>query len=83
MPMDTRFDLAKSDRNVQEWGLPFTMVLDFEWDSAVIEEHVRVDDGERRRRAFGYTGGRLFALVFAPRAEKYMASACARRIRER
>ncbi|WP_150690189.1 BrnT family toxin [Pandoraea communis] len=33
--MDISFDPAKSDRNVQERGLPFTMAQDFEWDSAV------------------------------------------------
>ena len=70
MPMDISFDPAKSDRNVQERGLPFTMAQDFEWDSAVIEEDVRVDYGERRYQAFGYIGDRLFALVFTPRAEK-------------
>lgn len=36
----------------------------------MIEEDVRVDYGERRYRAFGYIGERLFALVFTHRAEK-------------
>lgn len=36
MPMDISFDPAKSDRNVQERGLPFTMAQDFERDSAVV-----------------------------------------------
>lgn len=70
MPLDISFDPTKSDRNVQERGLPFTMAQDFEWDSAVIEEDVRVDYGERRYPAFGYIGDRLFALAFTPRAKK-------------
>lgn len=68
--MEISFDPAKSERNVRERGGAFTMAREFEWDSAVIEEDVRVDYGERRYCAFGYIAERLFALVFTPRAEK-------------
>lgn len=36
MPMNISFDPARSDRNVQERGLPFTMAQDVEWDSVVV-----------------------------------------------
>ncbi|WP_345740190.1 BrnA antitoxin family protein [Pandoraea apista] len=55
---------------LRERGLPFTVAQDVEWDSAVIEEEVLADYGERRYWAFGQIGDRLFALAFVARTEK-------------
>jgi len=40
-----------------------------DWQQAVIVEDTRKDYGERRFRAFGMIGERLFAVVFTPRAD--------------
>lgn len=65
--MKLTFDTAKNARNIQERGLPFTMVESFDWQHAVIMEDTRQDYGERRFRAFGRIEDRLFAVVFTPR----------------
>ncbi|MCQ8117921.1 BrnT family toxin [Methylomonas rosea] len=65
--MRLTFDPAKNARNIQERGLPFTMVENFDWQHALIMEDTRQDYGERRFRAFGKIEDRLFAVVFTPR----------------
>ena len=44
--MEISFDPAKSQRNVTDRGLPFTLVEQFDWSGAIIEEDVRQDYGE-------------------------------------
>ncbi|MFO1219269.1 MAG: BrnT family toxin [Burkholderiaceae bacterium] len=66
--MEVSFDLAKSERNVRERGLPFSLVEQLDWSSAVIEEDTRRAYGERRLRVLGFISGRLHAVVFTPRA---------------
>jgi uncharacterized DUF497 family protein len=61
------FDSAKSARNVVERGLPFELVAELEWDSAVVTLATRRDYGEPRFRVFGDLGGRLHAAVITPR----------------
>ena len=61
------FDPAKSERNNLERGLPFSLVAQFDWSDALIEEDRRRDYGERRYRALGFIGERLHALVFTLR----------------
>ena len=39
--MEISFDPAKSERNVTDRGLPFTLVEQMEWPGAVIKEDVR------------------------------------------
>jgi uncharacterized DUF497 family protein len=68
--MEISFDPAKSERNVTDRGLPFTLVEQMEWSGAVIKEDVRKNYGERRYLALGMIGGRLHAVVFTPRADK-------------
>ena len=68
--MEISFDSAKSERNVIDRGLPFTLVGQMEWLGAVIKEDVRKSYGERRYLALGMIGGRLHAVVFTPRADK-------------
>ena len=68
--MEISFDSAKSDRNVTDRGLPFTLLEQMEWSGAVIKEDVRKNYGERRYLAIGMIGDRLHAVVFTPRADK-------------
>jgi uncharacterized DUF497 family protein len=46
--MEISFDSAKSERNVTDRGLPFTLVEQMEWSGAVIKEDVRKNYSERR-----------------------------------
>jgi uncharacterized protein len=68
--VNVSFDPPKNERNVVERGLPFSLVDALDWSSAVIEEDVRKDYGERRFRVLGRIGDRLHAVVFTPRAGK-------------
>ncbi len=51
--MDITFDPLKNARNVAERGLSFELVAKLDWDTAIAEEDVRKDYGERRVRVFG------------------------------
>lgn len=64
------FDVAKSERNEQERGLPFSLAEQFEWSSALIKKDDRKNYGEVRYQAIGFIGHRLHALVFTPRLGK-------------
>lgn len=63
------FDPPKNAANIQNRGLPFQRVEELDWASAVIIEDTRHDYGEKRFRAFGYIGERLYAVVFTPRGD--------------
>lgn len=68
--MEVTFDPTKNQRNEQERGLPFSLVEQLDWASAIIKEDTRKDYGERRFRVLGFIGKRLHAVVFTPRAGK-------------
>ena len=68
--MEISYDSVKSDRNLTDRGLPFTLLKQMEWSGAVIKEDVRKNYGERRYLALGMIGDRLHAVVFTPRADK-------------
>lgn len=68
--MEISFDPSKNERNLADRGLPFTLVEQLDWSSAIIEEDVRKNYGESRYLALGLIDGRLHALVFTPRAGK-------------
>ena len=70
MNQDISFDPAKSHRNQVERGLPFSLVLDLDWISALIKEDTRRDYGERRLQVLGLIRGRLHAMVFTPRHDR-------------
>ena len=70
MSQDISFDPDKSHRNEVERGLPFSLVLDLDWSSALIKEDTRRDYGERRLQVLGLIHGRLHAMVFTPRHDK-------------
>jgi uncharacterized DUF497 family protein len=57
--MRISFDPVKNARNVAERGLPFQLVADLEWETAVIWPDERRDYGERRMRVLAYLGARL------------------------
>ncbi len=65
--MPVTFDPAKSERNVAERGIPFSMASDFDWSTALVAEDTRRNYGERRFQAVGFIGERLHVLVFTPR----------------
>lgn len=67
--MQVTFDPAKNAKNITERGLPFRMAEEVDWSQAVIIEDTRKDYGEKRWRAFGYIGERLFAVVFTTRGD--------------
>lgn len=46
--MKISFDPAKSDHNMSERGLPFTLIEQMEWSGAVIKEDTRKNYGESR-----------------------------------
>lgn len=65
--MEIEFDPAKNERNIQERGLSFDLVADFDFDTAVIRPDTRHDYGEARYQAFGLIGQRLCFLAFSLR----------------
>ena len=62
--MDIEFDPAKSQENERRRGLPFSMVADFEFETALIIEDARIDYGERRWIALGLIARRAFVVAF-------------------
>ncbi|MFM6992372.1 MAG: BrnT family toxin [Rhodoferax sp.] len=70
MYFDISFDPLKSLRNEVERGLPFSLVMRLEWESALIKEDTRKDYSEQRFRVLGLIDGRLHGMVFTPRADK-------------
>jgi uncharacterized DUF497 family protein len=68
--MDITFDPLKNARNVAERGLSFELVAELDWDTAIAEEDVRKDYGERRVRVFGFLGPRLHVAVITMRGDR-------------
>ncbi|MFA7532653.1 MAG: BrnT family toxin [Castellaniella sp.] len=62
--MKIEFDPQKSDTNVQERGLSFALVEQFDFETALFKIDDRHDYGEVRIRALGRIGDRVHALVF-------------------
>jgi uncharacterized protein len=67
--MRITFDPAKNDRNVVERGLPFELVADLDWDTAVSVEDTRKDYGERRLRVLALLDRRLHVAVITQRGD--------------
>lgn len=65
--MEIEYDPEKNERNIQERGLPFDLVADFDFDTAVIKLDTRRDYDEARYQAFGLIGHRLYFLAFSLR----------------
>lgn len=61
------FDPKKSARNAAQRGLPFDLVDQLEWTTALIVEDRRRDYGEVRLQVLALMEGRLYAAVVTPR----------------
>jgi uncharacterized protein (DUF4415 family)/uncharacterized DUF497 family protein len=61
-----KFAAAKSERNARERGLPFHLVEELDWGSAVYSEDVRFPYPEARFIALGFIGARLYVVCFTP-----------------
>ena len=64
--MKIDFDQRKSRKNEDARGLSFNQAANFEWETAVYSEDLRLDYPERRFVAMGYLGERLHILCFTP-----------------
>lgn len=62
--MEITYDPAKNATNIEQRGLSFDRVADFDFETALFSVDDRQDYGETRYRGFGYLDGRLHALVF-------------------
>jgi uncharacterized DUF497 family protein len=69
MVMKITFDPAKNARNIRERGLPFDLVADLDWDTAIAREDRRRDYGERRIQVLGMIGMRLHVAVVTWRGD--------------
>ena len=67
--MKIEFDQAKSERNVQLRGLPFSLVGEFDFEKAQIAEDDRRDYGETRLRAVGPLAGLIAVVIFTIRED--------------
>jgi uncharacterized protein len=65
--MDISFDPAKNVRNIDVHGISLERAKEFQWETAVNREDARFDYGERRYRAFGLIGSRVYVLIYTPR----------------
>ncbi|PPQ31325.1 BrnT family toxin [Rhodopila globiformis] len=61
--MKITFDPAKNARNILERDLPFDLVANLDWDTAIAREDRRRDYGERRMQVLGLIGVRLHVAV--------------------
>lgn len=62
--MEITFNPAKNALNIEQRGLPFEQVVDFEFETALFSQDLRREYGEARIRALGYFKQRVHALVF-------------------
>ena len=67
--MKIDFDPNKSKKTLEERGLAFDAVVDFEWESAILREDTRKTYPERRFVAAGNINGRLHIICFTPITE--------------
>ena len=47
-------------------GYPFDRAIEFDWETAIYSEDIRLSYPERRFVAMGYLGDRLHVLCFTP-----------------
>ncbi len=62
--MEITFDRPKNLYNINNRNLSFDEAVNFDFETASYTIDKRKDYGEIRRRAIGYLGNRLHALVF-------------------
>lgn len=73
--MQITYDPAKDARNVEERGLPFALVRDFEWSTALIVEDDRFDYGECRYRDGIHRGSAACRSVHPTGGARFTSSA--------
>jgi uncharacterized protein len=64
--MKIEFDPAKNAKNIQQRGLSFERVAEFDFLNAAYLTDNRFDYGEIRQIAVGYLDNRLHVLCFLP-----------------
>jgi hypothetical protein len=62
--LEFEFDPAESEENERLRGLPFSMVSDFDFETALIAEDTRSDYGEHRWIAPGLIAQRAYVVAF-------------------
>ncbi len=67
--MHITFDPVKNARNIDERALPFELVTQLDWETAVSVEDTRKEYGERRLRVLAFLGERLHAAVITMRGD--------------
>jgi uncharacterized DUF497 family protein len=67
--VEIEFDANKSEQNAAIRGLPFSMVVGFDWTTALVIADTRHAYPEPRFLAHGLISDRLHAVVFTPTAE--------------
>ena len=60
---------GKNARNIDERDLPFELVAQLDWETAIATEDTRKDYGERRLRVLAFLGERLHAAVITMRGD--------------
>jgi uncharacterized protein len=68
--MPVEFDAKKNAANLLKHGIGLVRFMDMEVETAISDEDLREDYGERRVLVLGYIDGRLHAAVITPRGEK-------------
>ena len=64
--MNIEFDATKNERNIQERGLSFERVVDFDFETAIVQQDFRKPYPEPRIIALGFLDARLHVLCFTP-----------------
>ncbi|MGS0742889.1 BrnT family toxin [Glaciimonas sp. GG7] len=65
--MHIEFDKSKDKTNQINHGISLTEIENFDWDTATIEQDVRKQYPEARFKAVGYTGERLYVMIYCLR----------------
>ena len=68
--MEIEFDPEKSAKNAEERGLPFDLVADFDFETALVAQDTREAYGEDRFIAVGLLGERLHVVAYTIRCAK-------------
>lgn len=67
--MNYEFDPAKDESNLDKHGVAMAEALEFEWDSATVQEDTRRKYAEVRLQATGLIGVRLYVMIYCKRGD--------------
>ena len=68
--MDYEWDPRKAAANRRKHGVAFSIIENFDWDTALVVSDDRRDYGEPRWLALGMIGHRLYSLAFTIRDDR-------------